>query len=89
MTRFENFKNMNIDELAEWFDQHGDINNTCDTWFEETYCQNCDRVTKDNNDYAYCELNDDCKMHPGHNVTKNNIYVIKMWLSEEVIENNA
>ena len=89
MTRFESFKNMNIDELSEWFDQHGDINDICDTWFAETYCQDCDRAIKGNNDYAYCELNDDCKLHLGHNVTKNNIYAIKMWLSQEITKNNA
>ena len=83
MTRFENFKNMNIDELAEWFDRYGDINDICDAWFAETYCRNCDHITEENNDYAYCELNDDCKMYPNHDIIKNNIYVIKMWLSQE------
>lgn len=84
MTKFEDFKNMNIDELAEWLNQYGN-EQFFDTWFAEKYCENCDRVVSDSDthDYAYCELNDDCQMCPGHDVTKNNTYIIKMWLSQE------
>lgn len=90
MTKFENTKNMNIDQFAEWLNLYGN-HYLFDTWFAEQYCENCDRITDEcgRHDYAYCELNGDCKIFPGHCVTENNIYAIKLWLSQEEDKENT
>ena len=44
-TNFENLKSMSIDELAEWLDKNGIIDNS--PWmdyFNNKYCNNCESV---------------------------------------------
>ena len=45
MTNFDKLKNMNIDELAKFIDDHGMYDNTpWMNWWSETYCENCKSV---------------------------------------------
>ena len=91
MTRFEKFKNMNIDELAEYLVQYID-EGPWDEWFGKRYCLDCPTITKkvpsilcENHmvdmEHSYCELNGCCRYLP--EITDNNESekrIIKMWL---------
>lgn len=45
MIRFEELKNMDIDEFAKWIDENGQFDNSpWMTWWDELYCQNCEAV---------------------------------------------
>ena len=88
MTRFEELQKMNIDEFSEWLNQYGN-SDFFDAWFANNYCDKCERITSNDNIYAYCELNDECQMCPGNNVMKSDLHIIKMWLSEENNQNNT
>lgn len=88
MTIYENFKNMTINELAEWLDEHGEFSGSpWMIWFDETYCQKCKPETAyapyldKNMEFSWCELNDNkCKFFPDMDEVPNNKQVIKMWL---------
>ena len=45
MTRFEEFKNMDIEALVEWIYEHGEFDGSpwCE-WFDENYCSKCESV---------------------------------------------
>lgn len=89
MTMFEDLKSMNIDELAEWFEKnclHND--DPCIRWWDETYCQNCEPIIKSNEmgykmEYAYCELNGNCRFFKDMAEVPNNKQTIKLWLESE------
>lgn len=84
VTVFEDLKSKNIDEFAEWFEENclhdGD---PCIRWFDKTYCKNCKAVTKDGQEYAYCELNGNCKYFKDMNEVPNNKQTIKLWLESK------
>ena len=99
MTRFEKFKNMNIDEMVEELYKHSDKEMPWDEWFDKRYCLDCPTITKkvpsmlcENHmvdmEHSYCELNGHCKYLPesidANNVNEEEKYVIKMWLEEKV-----
>lgn len=45
MTRFEQFKNMDIEALAEWICENGQFDGSpWMTWWDEKYCQKCEPV---------------------------------------------
>ncbi len=45
MNNFEKLKSMSIDELAEWLDKNGIIDNSpWDEHFNNKYCNNCESV---------------------------------------------
>lgn len=85
MTVFENIKSMNIDEFTEWFDENCvHDNDPCIKWFDETYCKNCETILKDGREYAYCELNDNCKYSNDGMYESSRKHTIKMWLESEI-----
>lgn len=94
MTRFEELKNMDIDELAEWIDENGQFDNSpWMTWFDELYCQNCEAVMCHYPDSthefpcSWCEINDDkCKFFPDLAEVPDGKKIVKMWLESEVEE---
>ena len=45
MTRFEEFKSMDIESLAEWIYENGQFDGSpwCE-WWDENYCQKCEPV---------------------------------------------
>ena len=92
MTKFEEIKSKNIDELAEWLDKHGVYDYSLwGNWFDENYCSKCEPilVSKEGTDYhfdipcAWCELNGKCKFFQDLDGTPDNKYVIKLWLETE------
>lgn len=45
MTRFEEFKNMDIETLVEWICENGQFDGSpWMTWWDENYCQQCDPI---------------------------------------------
>lgn len=87
MTVFEKIKNKNIDELAEWLAEHC----LCDTapWWDfwnENYCKKCKPIKRNNGrmEYAYCELNHNCKFFKEMEVVPDIKQMIKMWLESEL-----
>lgn len=96
MTKFDNFKSKNIDELVEWLDKYGAFDNSpWMLWFDKNYCRNCppeDSLIPDSQEEqeywhhcecAWCELHDKCKFFPEMDEVPDNKQVIKMWLESE------
>ena len=89
MTKFENLKSKNIDEFAEWFEENCLYDDDpCIRWFDETYCKNCEPIIKQNEmgykmEYAYCELNGNCRYFKDMNELPNNKQMVKLWLESE------
>ena len=93
MTVFDNFKNKNIDELAEWlakycsFDQAPYWN-----WWDRNYCNKCESETAYlfsktyESECAWCELNHKCKFFQELDDIPDSKQIIKMWLLSEVEE---
>lgn len=91
MTRFEEFKNMNIDEFAEWLDKYCAFDESpWIKWFDELYCKKCEPImchyedSKNEFPCSYCELEDKCKFFPDLDEAPDNKMIIKMWLELEV-----
>ena len=93
MTNFEQFKNMNMNELARWIDENVMVE--CaphNIWFDKKYCSKCDPIVIVHNDgyemeYAYCEMNDKCRFFPEHNILSDTENVVKLWLENDYEEN--
>ena len=98
MTNFTKFKDLTLDELADFLDKFGQLDGSPWTeWFGHTYCDKCETIkcryvdTKEKSeisssmevDCTYCELNDHCKFFPHIKGIPDNKEVIKMWLNEE------
>ena len=95
MTRFEKFKNMNIDEMVEELYKHSDKEMPWDEWFDKKYCLDCPAITKKvqsilsedhmvDREYSYCELNECCRYFPElTEYDKSEKRIIKMWLEEK------
>lgn len=91
MTVFESIKNKNIDELAEWLEEHGDFDNApWWQWWDENYCNKCESevayVPEFNKkcEFAWCEINGKCKFFKEMDEMPNNKQIVKMWLESEV-----
>ena len=92
MNVFEDIVTRNIDELAEWFDEHWVTDNApWDKWFDDNYCKKCESVTQfvpewgfGEYEFGWCELNKKCKFFQEMNETPSHKEVIKMWLESEV-----
>lgn len=88
MNNFEKFKQMSIDELAEWLDEHGNFDSSpWMKWFDKKYCANCESIMTHPVDYpnlnipcAYCELEKKCKFFPDMKEPPDTLKIIKMWL---------
>lgn len=91
MTRFEELKNMDADELVEWLDECCMFDGSPWTkWFDSQYCQNCPPImchySEDSREFpvAWCEINDKCKFFQDAEDVPDNKDIIKMWLELEV-----
>ena len=87
MTVFEKIKSNNIDELAEWIDEHFYFDSAPYwAWWDEHYCKKCvAEFHADDNDskFAWCELNGKCKFFKEMDSIPGNKDIIKMWLESE------
>ena len=91
MTRFEEFKNMDIETLAEWIDENGQFDGSpwCE-WFDENYCQKCEPVMCRYPDSEYefpcswCELEHKCRFFVERDEQPDSKDIVKMWLEGEV-----
>jgi hypothetical protein len=90
MTKFDEIKSKNIDEFAEWLDEHGELGcSPWSLWWDDNYCFQYEPVTAyveevgDERLCAWCELNGKCKFFKELDGTPDNKYVIKLWLETE------
>ena len=89
MTHFERIKSMDIEEMSEWLDQHGEFDTAPWTnWWDENYCKKCPSIRRKtewgmNCEFGWCELHDRCKFFQHLNDIPDNKTVIKMWLESE------
>ena len=91
MTNFEKLKSMNEKEISEFLDSIVSIDdNPWVVWFYKKYCDNCETIrlkTLDPNaryDYAYCELNENCRYFKNKDDIPDNKEMIELWLESEV-----
>ena len=92
ITWFEKIKMMDIDEFAEWLDEHDMFDNSPWTqWFDEQYCQNCESVVtfvpylNGEHECAWCEVNGKCRYFQEIKDVPDGKEIIKMWLESKVI----
>lgn len=90
MTKFEDFKSKNIDELVDWIDE----NFAFDTapymwWFDNEFCKRCqpeevyDVDHSTNMECAWCEISGKCKFFNDMDEVPYAKQIIKMWLESE------
>ena len=93
MNNWTKLKNMSIDELAAWLDEHLMFDDSPHMqWFVANYCDKCDPIEKECDGYfgtrkcefAYCELELKCRCFPDMPKVPNNLETIKLWLESEV-----
>ena len=90
MTVFEKIKSMNIDEFAEWYDKHcTHDDDPCITWWNDTYCNNCELVIEDVEGYYYplefswCEIHGKCRFFQDLDKTPDTLHMTRLWLESE------
>ena len=89
MKVFDNIKNKNIDEFAEWLDEHCHFDYApWWKWWDENYCGKCESIVfTDDEDYkkefAYCEHYGNCRFFNEMEKIPDNKQIIKMWLESE------
>ena len=89
MTNYEMLKNMSIDELVEWIDKYASFDDTPHwSFWDKNYCNKCESITLIGDDeykkeYAYCELNDNCRFFKEMKETPSHKQIIKMWLESK------
>lgn len=93
MTRFEELKNMNIEALVEWLDEHGTYEGASwQRWFDESYCQKCETVIASvpylngEHECTWCEVNGKCRYFQDMSGVPSCKDIVKMWLESEVEE---
>ena len=93
MTQFDKFKNMDIDQLADWLDEHGQFDGSpWISWFDYKYCKNCPDIMCHYLDSEYefhcswCELEGKCKYFSDLNEAPDNKMIIKMWIESDADE---
>lgn len=90
MTIFEKIGTMDINEMAAWLDDLSIYDNTpwC-SWFEDTYCKDCETLWKKVAGEerwipcGWCELNDRCKFFIEIDDIPGSEDIVKMWLEKE------
>ena len=90
-TVFDKFRSMDIDELAEWLDEHGQFDSSPRvSRFDQKSCKNCEDIMCKYEDgerefpCSYCELNGNCKFFPDLDEAPDNKRIIKMWLESNI-----
>ena len=93
MTQFEYFKNMTLEELADWLDRYGIFEGSpWMQWWAENFCDNCDPVEgtyPDSNrimEFSWCELEHKCKFFQDMDDAPNNKDIIRLWLKTTMQE---
>ena len=88
ITRFEEFKFKDSEEVSEWLDKYGKFDESpWMEWWDVTYCKKCETVMafvpylNGEHECAYCEVNDGCRFFSS---VPDNKEIIKMWLESEV-----
>ena len=97
MRVFDSIKNKNIDEFVDWLDENCDPNFApWWKWWDENYCDKCERIESETTnffgykmEYAYCELNSNCRFFKDRKDMPNSKQVIKMWLESEAPNDEA
>ena len=91
MTRFEEFKNMDIEAFVKWIDKHGQHDDSpWNKWFEESYCQRCESVMafvpylNGEHECTWCEVNGKCRYFQELDGILSCKDVVKMWLEGEI-----
>ena len=97
MKIFDSIINKNIDELAEWLDEHCDFDGALWwKWCDKNYCGECEPIESESTNVfgypigecAYCEINGNCRFFKEMEEIPNSKQIIKMWLESES-ENEA
>lgn len=84
MKMIDGIKSKNVDELAEWLDKYGILDNSpWITWFDKAYCKKCNNILMDGVEYAWCELNNKCRFFQDSEESPDTKQIIKMWLQSE------
>ena len=92
MKFYDKIRSMTIEEMAQWFEENFDCDNT--PWvnaFDKKYCKNCEIVKGKCKDYyygdmgfTYCELFDKCHFFENEDGCPSEELMIKLWLNGEV-----
>ena len=92
MTVFEKIKSMDIDEFAEWFDNHcSHDDDPAITWWNDTYCKNCEHVNGRYEDsdrdieFSWCEIYGKCRFFQEMDLAPNTLEMTKLWLESEFV----
>ena len=90
MKVFDEIKSKNIDELAEWLDKHGVVDDSpWMQWWDKTYCSKCDPeiietlIFETKIEHAWCEVYHKCRFFQDMEETPDSKQIIKMWLESE------
>lgn len=90
MTVFEKIKSMDIDEFAEWFDEHcAHDTDPCIDWWNDTYCKNCEPEIAtiegyhNSNEFCWCELYGKCRFFQDLDETPDTLHMTRLWLESE------
>lgn len=90
MTVLEKFKSKTIDEIIDWFDEFASDNAPWWKWYDENYCNKCEPIKSERSncldyvpEFAYCELNGNCRFFKETDAIPNNKQIIMMWLESE------
>ena len=93
MNNFEKLRQMDIDQAAEWLDKHGQFDSSpWVEWFDDTYCQNCEKIKGSVMDLskevecAWCEVHDKCQFFPDRSEVPEGKQIVKLWLESEVVD---
>ena len=87
MTVFEKIKAMSIDEFTEWYTQNCiHDNDPSITWWNETYCGQCESVDQDGMEWGWCELNGKCRYFQNMSHEPDCQEMVKLWLESECYE---
>lgn len=84
MTVYESFHNKSIDELAEWMNKNIVDDSPWVFWWDNKYCNKCDGVSFEGQEYGLCELHNKCKFFQDMDGIPDNKQIIKMWLEREI-----
>lgn len=91
MKVFDSIKNKNIDELADWINEHFAFDNA-PYWrfWDDNYCKKCETIETGSTNFfgykvgcAYCELNGNCKFFKDMDNIPDSKQIIKMWMESE------
>ena len=91
MTNFEKLKSMNEEEISEFLDSIASIDDSpWIVWFNKRYCENCETIRGYSlipdvyDDFAYCEVNGNCRYFQDKDDIPDNKEMIELWLASEV-----